>query len=130
AASIGCGLAETVNQLIIARGAQGVSGALFLPGSLAIISESFDEERRGRAIGTWSAFTAIYACIRPGLRGWLSGPDFLRARYFLSTCLWRLWSWQFLFYACLRAGVTLKAKAWTGWAQGLVHWGWERSSTV
>src|SRR5262249_29608005 len=68
AASIGCGLAETVNQLIIARAAQGVSGALFLPGSLAIISESFDEERRGRALGTWAAVTANSAGIRSGIR--------------------------------------------------------------
>src|SRR5262245_14348778 len=65
AASIGCGLAENVGQLIIARGVQGVSGALLLPGSLAIISASFDEERRGQASGTWSGFIAITAGIGP-----------------------------------------------------------------
>src|SRR5262249_6723686 len=63
AASIGCGLAETVNQLIIARGAQGASGALLLPGSLAIISESFDEERRGGGVGAWGGVPAVF----PGL---------------------------------------------------------------
>ena len=58
-ASIGCGLAQNVSQLIIVRAIQGVAGALLVPGSLAIISASFDETRRGQAIGTWSGFTAI-----------------------------------------------------------------------
>ena len=87
AASIGCGLAETVNQLIIARAAQGVSGALLLPGSLAIISESFDEERRGRAIGTWSAFTAITAGIGPVIGGWLIEQISWRAVFFINVPL-------------------------------------------
>src|SRR6267142_4185362 len=60
-ASIGCGLAQSVSQLIVARAAQGIGGALLVPGSLAIISASFDEAKRGKAIGTWSAFTAITA---------------------------------------------------------------------
>ena len=64
-ASIGCGLAANVNQLIIARAAQGVGGALLVPGSLAIISASFKDEARGKAIGTWSGFTAITATIGP-----------------------------------------------------------------
>src|SRR6266853_1303837 len=45
--------------LIVARGVQGIGGALLIPGSLALLSASFDDERRGRAIGTWSGFTAI-----------------------------------------------------------------------
>src|SRR5947208_3485643 len=45
-ASIGCGLAENVSQLIVARAIQGVAGALLVPGSLAIISASFDEAAR------------------------------------------------------------------------------------
>src|SRR5216683_2594619 len=56
-ASIWCGLAPTINQLILARGAQGIGGALLVPGSLAIISASFPEKERGRAIGTWSGAT-------------------------------------------------------------------------
>src|SRR5262247_3992756 len=87
AASIGCGLAETVNQLIIARGAQGVSGALLLPGSLAIISASFDEERRGPAIGTWSAFTAITAGIGPVIGGWLIEHISWRSVFFINVPL-------------------------------------------
>jgi MFS family permease len=45
--SIWCGLSPTITQLIIARAVQGIGGALLVPGSLAIISASFDEQRRG-----------------------------------------------------------------------------------
>ncbi len=68
-ASIWCGLAPSVGQLIAARAAQGFAGALLVPGSLAIISASFDDDQRGGAIGTWSAFTAITAAIGPVLGG-------------------------------------------------------------
>jgi EmrB/QacA subfamily drug resistance transporter len=66
-----CGLASSITFLIIARGLQGVGAAFLVPGSLAIISASFCEEERGRAIGTWSGFTAITAAIGPVLGGWL-----------------------------------------------------------
>ena len=52
-ASVWCGLAPNVGQLIIARALQGVGGALLVPGSLAIISASFKDDARGKAIGTW-----------------------------------------------------------------------------
>ncbi len=70
-ASIGCGVASNIHQLIIARSIQGVGAALLVPGSLAIISTSFDEKSRGQAIGTWSGFTAITTAIGPVLGGWL-----------------------------------------------------------
>jgi len=59
AASSACGLARGVRQLVIARAVQGVGAALLVPGSLAILSASFPEQERGRAIGTWSAASAI-----------------------------------------------------------------------
>src|SRR5438045_2420349 len=62
-ASAWCGVAPNINQLIAARGLQGIGGALLVPGSLALISASFREEERGRAIGTWSGFTAITAAV-------------------------------------------------------------------
>ena len=70
-ASAWCGLAPNVLQLIAARALQGTGGALLVPGSLALISASFPAEKRGRAIGTWSGFTAITAAIGPVLGGWL-----------------------------------------------------------
>jgi EmrB/QacA subfamily drug resistance transporter len=70
-ASAWCGLAPSISWLIIARGVQGVGAALLVPGSLALISASFPEDKRGRAIGTWSGFTSITAAIGPVLGGWM-----------------------------------------------------------
>jgi EmrB/QacA subfamily drug resistance transporter len=70
AASLWCGLSRSVQELIVARGLQGIGGALLVPGSLALISVNFPEDQRGRAIGTWSGFTSITAAIGPVLGGW------------------------------------------------------------
>jgi EmrB/QacA subfamily drug resistance transporter len=69
-ASAWCGLAANIGQLIAARCAQGIGGALLVPSSLALISVSFSSKERGRAIGTWSGFTSITAAIGPVLGGW------------------------------------------------------------
>ena len=86
-ASVWCGLAASVGQLITARALQGMGGALLIPGSLAIISASFSEERRGTAIGTWSGFTAITAAIGPVLGGWLIEHVSWRAVFFINVPL-------------------------------------------
>jgi MFS family permease len=83
-ASAWCGLANNISQLIIARALQGAGGALLVPGSLAIISASFGEEDRGRAIGTWSGFTAITAAIGPVFGGWLIEHISWRAVFFIN----------------------------------------------
>jgi EmrB/QacA subfamily drug resistance transporter len=70
-ASVACGVAPDIKVLIIARSVQGVGAALLIPGSLAIISSSFDQKSRGRAIGTWSGLTAITTAVGPVLGGWL-----------------------------------------------------------
>src|SRR6201997_5666432 len=70
-ASIACGLSLNIGQLVIARSIQGIGAAFLVPGSLAIISASFDEKSRGKAIGTWSGFTAITTASGPVLGGWL-----------------------------------------------------------
>jgi EmrB/QacA subfamily drug resistance transporter len=98
-ASAWCGLAPDIRQLIIARAAQGVGGALLVPGSLAIISASFPPEERGKAIGTWSAFTGITAAMGPVLGGWLVEHRSWRWVFFinlpigavvLALCYWRV----------------------------------------
>jgi EmrB/QacA subfamily drug resistance transporter len=87
AASVLCGLASSPEQLIVARAVQGVGGALLVPGSLAIISASFDEERRGRAIGTWSGFSGITAAIGPVLGGYLVDNVSWRAAFLINVPL-------------------------------------------
>jgi len=71
AASAVCGLVSGIQQLIWARALQGIGGALLVPGSLALISASFPENIRGRAIGTWSGYSAITAALGPVLGGFL-----------------------------------------------------------
>jgi EmrB/QacA subfamily drug resistance transporter len=84
-ASAGCGVALNTDQLIIARSVQGVGAALLVPGSLALISMSFDEKSRGQAIGTWSGFTAITTAIGPVLGGWLVEHASWRWVFFINV---------------------------------------------
>ncbi|PYK04585.1 MAG: MFS transporter [Verrucomicrobia bacterium] len=87
AASLWCGFATSIGQLILARAVQGAGGALLVPGSLAIISASFTDQDRGHAIGVWSGFTAITAAIGPVLGGWLIERISWRAVFFINLPL-------------------------------------------
>jgi EmrB/QacA subfamily drug resistance transporter len=80
-ASAWCGMVDSVGQLITARAVQGIGGALLVPGSLALISASFPEDMRGRAIGTWSGATSITAALGPVIGGFLIEQ----------------WSWRYAF---------------------------------
>ena len=86
-ASAACGFSMNITQLIVARAVQGAGAALLVPGSLAIISASFNEDQRGRAIGTWSGFSAITTAIGPVLGGWLVEHLSWRAVFFLNLPL-------------------------------------------
>jgi EmrB/QacA subfamily drug resistance transporter len=86
-ASLWCGFATSIGQLILARAVQGAGGALLVPGSLAIISASFSDQDRGHAIGVWSGFTAITAAIGPVLGGWLIERISWRAVFFINLPL-------------------------------------------
>ena len=70
-ASVGCAIAQSSGQLIVARAVQGAAAAALVPGSLALISASFRPEDRGRAIGAWSGLAGISSAIGPFLGGWL-----------------------------------------------------------
>ena len=87
AASTWCGFAPSIGQLIAARAVQGLGAALLVPGSLAIISSAFPIEERGRAIGTWSGFSAITAAVGPVLGGWLIEHISWRAVFFINIPL-------------------------------------------
>jgi EmrB/QacA subfamily drug resistance transporter len=80
-ASMGCAAAQSLGQLIAARAIQGVGAALLIPQGLSILSASFPEQERGRAIGTWSAWTTVFAAIGPVVGGWLM----------------QAWSWRLIF---------------------------------
>src|SRR6266478_1456550 len=86
-ASVWCGLAPNISQLIVARAVQGIGGAMLVPGGLAIISAAFPEEDRGQAIGTWSGSTAITTALGPVIGGWLIEHVSWRAVFFLNLPL-------------------------------------------
>ena len=86
-ASAACGLVGNIYQLIVARAFQGFGAALLVPGSLAIISNSFSEQERGRAIGLWSGFSAITTGVGPVLGGWLIEHVSWRAVFFINLPL-------------------------------------------
>lgn len=68
--SLACGLAPTTTVLVISRLVQGATGALLVPGSLAIIRAVFeDDTARAGAVGTWSAFISVAGVIGPLLGG-------------------------------------------------------------
>jgi EmrB/QacA subfamily drug resistance transporter len=85
AASVWCGLASGPGALIFSRALQGVGGALLIPNSLAIIGASFEEKRRGRAIGTWAGFTGLGMVLGPVLGGYLAEHLSWRMVFFVNV---------------------------------------------
>jgi EmrB/QacA subfamily drug resistance transporter len=65
ACSLLCAVAPSSGFLIFARGAQGIAGALLVPSSLALIMDTFPEDERGAAIGSWTAWTGIATVVGP-----------------------------------------------------------------
>ncbi len=101
AASLVCALSPTATALIFARGVQGVAAALLVPNSLAILSASFNDRDRGRAIGLWSGLAGIFTVLGPFVGGVLiqSGPHGWRWIFLINL------PFLVLAYAFTRAGV-------------------------
>jgi len=82
--SVLCAVAPDGNTLIVARGLQGVAGALLTPAALATITAVFSGEERGAAIGTWTAWTGIAFLIGPLVGGWLVGVATWRSIFLVN----------------------------------------------
>lgn len=90
--SVLCAIAPNALFLIIARGLQGIAGALLVPSSLALIISTFSGPAQSKAIGTWTAWTGIAFVIGPLLGGFLVD----------------VWSWRLIFIInVLPIGLTL-----------------------
>ncbi|HEX6689303.1 MAG TPA: MFS transporter [Solirubrobacterales bacterium] len=87
ATSILCALAPTVELLIAARALQGIAGALLVPGSLAIVAASFEGAARGKAVGTWTAWTGIATVLGPAGGGALVEALSWRAIFWVNIPL-------------------------------------------
>jgi len=84
AASVLCGLAPSLEILILARILQGVAGALLVPGSLAILTATFEGPARGRAFGLWAAATAALNLLGPIVGGILVSTVSWRAAFLIN----------------------------------------------
>ena len=89
-ASVLCAISPSIGFLVAARALQGIAGALLVPSSLAVIVNTFDQEERGAAIGTWTAWGAIATALGP-----LAGGELL------SVASWR---WIFVINVPLALG--------------------------
>jgi EmrB/QacA subfamily drug resistance transporter len=87
ATSVLCALAPSVEFLIGARALQGIAGALLVPGSLAIVAASFEGAARGKAVGTWTAWTGIATVIGPAGGGALVEALSWRAIFWVNIPL-------------------------------------------
>ncbi len=86
-ASSVCGFAPNAATLIAARAIQGAAGAFLVPGSLAIISATFDESERSRAIGAWSGLAGAASAIGPFVGGFLIDAVSWRLIFFINVPL-------------------------------------------
>jgi MFS family permease len=83
-ASAACAVSPGFWALITARSVQGVGGALLTPESLAILNATFPRDQRARAIGTWSAASALAGVIAPPLGGWIAEVGSWRAVFLVN----------------------------------------------
>ena len=85
--SLLCGIALGADSLIWARAFQGIGAAFMIPGSLAIIYDTFPVDKRGKAIGVWAGFSGGIAAFGPFLGGWLTETWNWRAIFFINLPL-------------------------------------------
>src|SRR5919108_1473768 len=92
-ASVLCGLAPSIQLLIVARALQGVGGALLVPSSLAIISASFHPDDRGQAVGAWSGLSGVSTAFGPFIGGYLVDSVSWRWVFLINVPLAALTVW-------------------------------------
>jgi EmrB/QacA subfamily drug resistance transporter len=86
-ASLACGVSPSIQWMIAARIIQGIGGSLMIPGSLSIITSMVSPDRRGKAIGTWSATTTLVTVAGPVLGGFLADHGLWRAVFLINAPL-------------------------------------------
>lgn len=88
-ASLACGLAQNVAQLVAARAVQGLFAALMVPSSLALLNHAFahDPKLRARAMALWTASGAAAAAMGLLLGGVLLQTPGWRSIFFVNLPL-------------------------------------------
>src|SRR4029077_11530973 len=91
--SVLCGLAPTMELLVLFRILQGAAGALLVPGSLALLTANFSGEEQGRAFGTWAGASGATTILGPLLGGLLVDTISWRAAFFINVPLVAVAAW-------------------------------------
>jgi EmrB/QacA subfamily drug resistance transporter len=91
--SVLCGIAPTLELLVLARLLQGAMGALLVPGSLAILTALFDGPARARAFGIWASATSATGLLGPVIGGLLVDAVSWRAAFLINIPLVLLALW-------------------------------------
>ena len=91
-----CGLAPSIDLLIVFRGLQAVGAAMLAANSPAILTKSFPASQRGQALGLQATMTYLGLTAAPSLGGWLTD----------------LISWRAVFYINIPVGLFALALAW------------------
>src|SRR5260370_35059080 len=91
-----CGLAPSMELLVLFRVLQGAAGALLVPGSLALLTANFEGEEQGRAFGTWAGASGATTILGPVVGGLLVDTSSWRAAFFINVPLvagaaWPTW---------------------------------------
>lgn len=113
ATSVLCGVAPNMEWLIIGRILQGAAGAVLVPGSLSIITATFEGEEQGKAFGIWAGASAATTILGPVIGGVLVASISWRAAFLINIPLigWALW-----------ATLTKMAETRDEEATGRFHW--------
>ncbi len=93
-----CAISPSDEFLVGARALQGIAGALLVPGSLAIVAATFEGPARGKAVGTWTAWTGIATVLGPAGGGAL-----------ITLISWRAIFWVNLPLIAVTVVLTLRA---------------------
>ncbi len=88
-ASMLCGAAQTLPQLVMFRTLQGICGASLVPLSQALMMEAYSREEQGKAMAMWGVGTMLGPITGPTLGGWLTDE----------------YSWRWVFYINLPVGI-------------------------
>ena len=110
-----CGLAPTLEWLIVFRLMQGAAGALLVPGSLALITQAFQGEARGRAFGIWAAATSALMVLGPIVGGIVVDTISWRVAFLINVPLLAVALWATLAHVEESRGTNAAAKFdWLG----------------
>src|ERR1700710_2481511 len=88
-ASVLCGLAQDINQMVLFRLLQGMFGAALVPLSQAVMLDSYALHERAKAMSIWGMGVMMGPIMGPSLGGWLT----------------ETYSWHWVFFVNLPFGI-------------------------